>query len=626
MRFLYPLGLLGLIGIPILIIVYIIKSKYTEQTVPSTYLWTLSEKFLKRKKRVSPLAGLIALLLQILAVATISLAIAHPVFVIEGGARDYCFVLDASGSMSMVQDGKTRFELGKDEIAKVIDESANGSSYTLLCVGDGVDVVFENLEDREQALLLLNEAKPTHTEADMTEALGKAQAYFNKNPSAKLYLVTDTAYTSLKNAELIRVGKSAENYALTDVSYDLSGGTLTLTGAVVSYAGDAELTVQLYVDGAKDPDAVVEVFASAGNSTAFSMTYSGKLNAEGTDCLGINDFSSLKLTVGKSDSLTLDNEYMIFNTRNESAYSILLVSADPYMIEQALRAWNYTHVDVVNPDQYTDADGYGLYIFDSFSPAQMPRDGSVMIINPTGELSGAGFSVQSEITLEEGGVLEVSNSSSTLAEKLTANLELNDVYVSAYLKCGLNRNFTTVMSYRATPVVFAGTNDYGNREVVLAFDLHKSNIAVLPDFLPFMKNLLEYSFPTVLDSVNYACGEEMTVNVIPGCESIRVDSPAGEVYYLDTASAAGTVNLNEVGIWRITLMVGGSERVYSVYTSLSESEREPSPKRDSFAISGTPEKNYRDGIYDVLMIVFICLAVFVVADWMVYCYEKYQLR
>lgn len=625
MRFLYPLGLLGLIGIPILIIIYIIKSKYTEQTIPSTYLWTLSEKFLKRKKRVSPLAGLISLLLQILAVATISLAIAHPVFVVEGGAREYCFVLDASGSMSAVQDGKTRFELGKDEIAKLIDESENGSTYTLLCVSDGVDVVFEDVEDKKQALLLLGEVKPSHTEADMTETLGKTQAYFNEHRSAELYLVTDTAYKTLQNVKLINVAKRVENYALTDVSYNLSGGTLTVTGAVASYVGDADLSVRLYLDGEKTPVAVADVTVRADENGVFSMTYSGKPTADGEGYLGINGFSSLRLTVGASDALTLDNEYVIYNTRSESAYSILLVS-DSYMLEQVIRSLNYTHVDVVSPEKYTDTDGYGLYIFDSFSPAEMPRDGSVMIINPTGELSGAGFSVQNEIVLDMGGTLSISKSSSTLVQKLTAGLGLNEVWVSAYLKCGLNRNFTTVMSYNATPVVFAGTNDYGNREVVLAFDLHKSNLAVLPDFLPFMRNLLEYSFPTVLDGTNYACGEEMTVNVIPGCESIRVDSPSGEVYYLDTASVAGTVNMNEVGTWRVTLMVGGSERVYSVYTSVSEAERDPVPQGDSFALSGEPEKNYRDGIYDVLIFTFICLAVFVVADWMVYCYEKYQLR
>ena len=62
MRFLYPLGLLGLIGIPILIIIYIIKNKHTEQTISSTYLWRLSEKFLKRKNPISKIKGLKVLL------------------------------------------------------------------------------------------------------------------------------------------------------------------------------------------------------------------------------------------------------------------------------------------------------------------------------------------------------------------------------------------------------------------------------------------------------------------------------------------------------------------------------------------------------------------------------------
>ena len=36
------LGLLGLLLIPVIVLIYIIKNSYTEQTVASTYLWTLS--------------------------------------------------------------------------------------------------------------------------------------------------------------------------------------------------------------------------------------------------------------------------------------------------------------------------------------------------------------------------------------------------------------------------------------------------------------------------------------------------------------------------------------------------------------------------------------------------------
>ena len=49
MTFLYPFALLGLIAIPILIIIYIIRNKYKEVTAPTTYIWEVAAKMLKRK-------------------------------------------------------------------------------------------------------------------------------------------------------------------------------------------------------------------------------------------------------------------------------------------------------------------------------------------------------------------------------------------------------------------------------------------------------------------------------------------------------------------------------------------------------------------------------------------------
>lgn len=123
MSFLYPLGLLGLIGIPILIIIYIIKNKYTEQTIASTYIWKLSERFLKRKKPISKLRGLISLILQCLIVLFLSFLISSPSLIIKGGASDYCFIVDGSASMNKKENGNTRFNLAKDEVEKLISES-----------------------------------------------------------------------------------------------------------------------------------------------------------------------------------------------------------------------------------------------------------------------------------------------------------------------------------------------------------------------------------------------------------------------------------------------------------------------------------------------------------------------
>ena len=206
MSFQYPLGLLGLLGVPILIIIYIIKSKFTEQTVSATYLWTLSERFLKKKKKDNRLTGLISLILQILAVVVISLTIAHPVFTLGGAANEYCFILDSTGSMNMVSDeGKTRYELGKDKIREVIEDSVDGSLYTLITVSNDTNVLYEREKDKETALALLDKAENGYGASDFGEAVVKAQEYFNEGKGVLTYIVTDKRYNDGDNVEILNV-------------------------------------------------------------------------------------------------------------------------------------------------------------------------------------------------------------------------------------------------------------------------------------------------------------------------------------------------------------------------------------------------------------------------------------
>ena len=136
MSFTNPLGLLGLIAIPIIIVIYVLQSKYTEQTIASTYLWQLSEKFLKKRNPLSGITGVISLILQILTVVAVSLAIARPIFTLPGAAYDYCFVLDASSSMNMKEGKDTRFALAQEAIEDTIKDAKSGSSYTLITVSD----------------------------------------------------------------------------------------------------------------------------------------------------------------------------------------------------------------------------------------------------------------------------------------------------------------------------------------------------------------------------------------------------------------------------------------------------------------------------------------------------------
>ena len=50
LKLLTPWGLLGLLGIAILILIYILKPNYQQKIISSTHIWKLSLKY--RKKRI----------------------------------------------------------------------------------------------------------------------------------------------------------------------------------------------------------------------------------------------------------------------------------------------------------------------------------------------------------------------------------------------------------------------------------------------------------------------------------------------------------------------------------------------------------------------------------------------
>ena len=66
MKFLNPAGLWLLLGIPVLIFIYLIRPHHEERAVSSTFMWKLSQKFMKKKLPLQRLRRFFLFLLQIL--------------------------------------------------------------------------------------------------------------------------------------------------------------------------------------------------------------------------------------------------------------------------------------------------------------------------------------------------------------------------------------------------------------------------------------------------------------------------------------------------------------------------------------------------------------------------------
>lgn len=629
MRFANPLGLLGLLAVPVLIIIYIIKSKFTEQTITSTYLWTLSERFLKRKNPINKITGIISLLLQILAVVLISWALAHPVFTLPGKALDYCFILDGSGSMQTVQGGSSRFEDGKERIRGIIEDAADGSTFTLITTGNTTEMVMKEVDDKKAALRRLDGVQPAYVASNLSRASEVANSYMVENPACKFYLFTDRHVELPENVEVVNLAGNVSNYALDGVSYTFdTEGNVLVTGKAFSYESDANLTVQVFVDNSRTPAASADVAVTEGEGKDFSVNL--------TQTQG-SSFASLTVAIRQGDNLSLDNSVKLYNSRADETYKALIVSNQPFFMQATLSSLGigYDTVEAKKEAYEAKKGGYGLYVFQNFTPEAMPTDGAVWFINPDTDVDEtSGFTRRGAENLSDVTRLELNGSSEKRVRTLLSGTDGTvgskaNPSVNQYIKCGFTQNFITLMKCGDDPVLFAGNNGYGNREVVFAFDfIETSDFTMSYNGGIVLYNLIDYTFPSLIREASLYCGDALEVNVLANCTSIRVDKPSGgKPEFLSTSEAIAEYELTEVGEYTITAVIGGNTQSAKVYSQMPLAERVLNATEPSFVLNAAePSDKKRDGRYDDLLYAFIILAVLVIADWGVYCYEQYQLR
>ena len=128
-KWILPLGLLGLLSIIGLILIYIIKPNLQQKFLSSTYIWRVMLKKRKRKVPIQPIRNIIIFLCQALALTMLALILAEPKLFTEGFVNDdteRIVIIDASANMRAKfagdENSPTRFERAVREIKMHIDE------------------------------------------------------------------------------------------------------------------------------------------------------------------------------------------------------------------------------------------------------------------------------------------------------------------------------------------------------------------------------------------------------------------------------------------------------------------------------------------------------------------------
>lgn len=611
--FLHPLGLIGLIGIPIVIIIYLLKNKYTEKVISSTYIWNLSEKFLRKKNPIHKINGLLSLILQIISILFLTLCIARPIISIKDKAKNYMFIIDSSFSMNMKNDeNETRMQRAKNEINKIVKKSKNGSYYSLIYASDTSSLLVNKTNNKETIYNSLLNITTSNKSIMLDNAMELMQQYYYEDSSYDVYVLTDKDYIETSNVNVINISNNEINSTISSLS--IAYGTtnnISVNGTLITYGSDLKVNISLFIDDEIINTIEVETFNGIETNFTFETT--------------ITSYSKIEAKIVNDDALIEDNNYILYSNESSSDFKTLIVSEQPTFLNNVLKILGNKSISVIKPNEYNETKtGFSLYVFDAYAPNNLPEDGAVWLFKADKNIASGGFTVQNEINLASGGELTLSKDNSAIYKSLSKNLNGKGIYVSKYQKYSLYNDATVLFEYNNDPMIFALLNNYNNREIVFSFDLHDSNFALSLDFVPLFKNLINYSIPNFLENSNYVVGEILNLNVLPFTNSIRINSPSNISKYLNVSSSnTASYELNEIGTYEIVLNINNNTKTYNIFVSCNLNESKTNEVLDAILLVGENNNKTFDEKFDGLLILAIFALVVLLFDWGVYIYEQH---
>lgn len=551
MSFLNPAGLWGLLGVPVLILIYIIKPKFQEKLVTSTFIWKLSQKY-KKKSLPWQITNLLLFAVQLLTIVAISLILARPVIVTEDGAAEKIVILDASASMLVEGGAGSRFEEAKKQICDLADDMESYGKMTVIVAGTDSYVLVERSDSERNIKSLVEGTTCTYGEADLNNAFLLAEEVHKENPEAAVYLFTDKQYPENDSVKVVDVSEGAWNVAVCSMEVTKAENReLIFSAELASYGKDAAATVVLYVDDVLADAQLVGLLADVPATVEF------------TD-LGIRQYETARVYVEAADAIPADNEYHLLDGR-EQTYEVLLVSEEPTFLEAALLTFDNISVTTVasfeeldQGEQYLPdgtyvedipSTGYDLYVYDTLMPKTLPGDGAVWMINPEKVPKGVTFKLRDSV-VSEAYMEKAPDSGSEVFAAISKEVSVNEVYINEYLEISSALGFETIYTCNDAPVILAGEAE-NVRAVLFAFDLSASNLPLRIAYPALIHNMVQYSLCPVLETSSYEVGDEVTLNKVSGAVLTSVKGSSADAVAENYVRMPATYVAEEPGLYTI---------------------------------------------------------------------------
>lgn len=648
MSILLPLGLLGLIGIAVLILIYILKPNYQQKLVSSTYIWELSLKYRKKKIPVSRLRNLIILICQLLIIAACAMILAQPVIRAEEmESNERIAVIDASAGMLASDGAAFRFVRAVEQVKELAEETFSQSGIITVILADTEASFVTRRADatmRDEVLAQLDELArcengvPVHCSygvADIDAGMELAEQVLEENPSAAVKLYTGKEYIDSGIVDVIDISSENEwNAAIVDASATLDENFYTFSVDVASYGIGANLRVNCEVYGVNGQDVTEMLSLPARCDVGETVTV--EFNSDSVDMM-IYMFDYVRVyieavdTAGAvlTDSFVWDDTFYLYggtpqkiNIQYASPKPNPFISGILIGLRDSLSSrWDIDLTEVRGENAVPEIAGFDLYIFEHTMPEIMPTDGVVFLINPDVSPEGAG------ITLAAGDVTGDFTLSAGDAHPITERVNASDITVSKYKQVKMADGFETLLYVENDPA-FMVKNEPGVKIALMPFSLNSSNFSVLMSFPALMYNMMNYFFPaTITDSQETGSAAEYifevndTVILNGRGVQLTVTDSAGAETELDIFPAAiealcpGTYTVSQIPL-------SGVETIERFYVRIAPSESDLGLVVDEL-YSPYAELPERFNDFDLLLYFAIALVALEFIEWILQTREHF---
>ncbi|MDR5684180.1 MAG: VWA domain-containing protein [Armatimonadota bacterium] len=565
-----------LAAIPLLVLLYLLRARRTEVTVPSLFLWRAARRDRLAHRPLRQLERNLLLVLQILAVAAATFALARPQIPTTGTAGDdVVIVVDLSAGMQSTDVRPTRFEAARRAAIALASGLGRGQQIAVVGAARSPRMVVPLTSRRQDAVAALRSLRPTDGAADLDAAVRLARAQARPGRHLHVHLFSDRA----------AAGAMAHRFAGRPRNFGIAG-------LVVAPAGDGQLRAVVRVRNDTDAAEQVPLQLSVDGRATASTAVVVPAGQEATAAVAIPQGEVVEAAIPLRDDLGVDNRMAALASRPMP--SVLVVGRVNPFLDGLLETLPLARRDRAREVDPTRWGVYDVVILDRTPPAALPA-GSYLLFRtlPTN------VPIEASRELRRPEILRWKHT-----HPVTRFVDWSEVRITDAL--ALESRSGEALVEGEFPLVW-GYEDRDRRLIVVAFDLERSDFALRPAFPVFFVNALEWL--SGASALTVEAGDRLTMPAGSAREAL-LQGPDGEVTLRAQDRRFVTPPLDRAGLY--TLRSGDRVRRFVVRPSSL------SPVPAALPVAPPTGVDGRSGAREVASVGLLCLLALLVVEWWAY--------